>query len=156
MKTEAGMEDVVMALREMASWPAQTCPATASAAEAARTMLEHDIGFVVVVDDADHPVGVVTDRDLALRVVAGGASGDVPVSSVMTRPATCLNAHASALDAAKLMETHLCRRLPLVDESGAVVGVLSMDDLFGEAVEEMKHLASAMRDGRRRKLLDLP
>ena len=120
-------------------------------------MLEHDIGFVVVVDDADHPVGVVTDRDLALRVVAEGArGGDVPVCSVMTRPPTCLNAHASALDAAKVMETHLCRRLPLVDESGAVVGVLSMDDLFGEAVEEMKHLASAMRDGRRRKLLDLP
>jgi hypothetical protein len=54
------------------------------------------------------------------------------------------------------METHLCRRLPLVDESGAVVGVLSMDDLLGEAVEEVKHLTAVMRDARRRRVLDLP
>jgi signal-transduction protein with cAMP-binding, CBS, and nucleotidyltransferase domain len=156
MRTDRVTEEVDMPLREMATCPAVTCRATASAIEAARAMLENDIGFIVVVDDANHPVGVVTDRDLALRVLAGGKRGEVSVGSVMTRPPTCLSVHASALDAAKRMEKHLCRRLSLVDESGAVVGVLSMDDLLGEAVEEVKHLTAVMRDARRRRVLDLP
>jgi signal-transduction protein with cAMP-binding, CBS, and nucleotidyltransferase domain len=129
---------------------------TMSVAQAARRMMEHDIGFLVVVDDSDHPVGVVTDRDLTLRVLGMGRQGDVAVGEVCTRPPTSVNIQASALDAARLMETHVCRRLPLRDDDGRVVGVLSLDDLLGEAVEEAKHLTSVMREARRRKLLDLP
>ena len=145
-----------MALRELASCPAITCPATVSVADAARRMMEHDIGFLVVVDDRNHPIGVVTDRDLTLRVLASGKSPDLAVGEVRTRPPTSVNLQASALQAADLMERHLCRRLPLVDDDGVVVGVLSLDDLLSEAAEEVKRLSSVMREARRRKLLDLP
>jgi CBS domain-containing protein len=67
-----------------------------------------------------------------------------------------VNVQASALEAADLMERHLCRRLPVVDDDGTVVGVLSLDDLLSEAAEEVKRLSSVMREARRRKLLDLP
>lgn len=144
-----------MTLRELATCPAMTCVRTAFVTQVAREMLEHDRGFLVVVDEANRPVGVVTDRDLTLRVLAEGRRRDVPVGEVMTRPPTCVHVQASALDAAKLMETHLCRRLPLVDDSGVVVGVLSLDDLLGEAVDEARHLTSVLTDVRRRKRLDM-
>jgi CBS domain-containing protein len=118
-------------------------------------MLARDRGFLVVVDDANRPAGVVTDRDLTLKVLAEGRRDDIPVGDVMSRPPTCVNVQESALDAAKRMEMHMCRRLPLVDDSGVVVGVLSLDDLLGEAVDEAKHLSSVLADARRRKRLDL-
>ena len=122
---------------------------------AAREMLGRDRGDLVVVDDANRPIGVVTDSDLTLGVLAEGRRDDVPVGEVMHRPPTCVNVQASALDAAKRMETHLSRRLPLVDDSGVVVGVLSLDDLLGEAVDEAKRVTSVLTDVRRRKRLDL-
>ena len=144
-----------MTLRELATCPAITCVRTAVVTQVAREMLEHDRGFLVVVDEANRPVGVVTDRDLTLRVLGEGRRRDVPVGEVMTRPPTSVNVQSSALDAAKLMETHLCRRLPLVDDGGVVVGVLSLDDLLGEAVDEARHLTSVLTDVRRRKRLEL-
>src|SRR5512132_2819683 len=70
--TDQATQEASIMMRELATCPAVTCPKTAPVVEAARIMAEANIGFVVVVDLADVPVGVVTDRDIVVRAVAAG------------------------------------------------------------------------------------
>lgn len=96
-----------------------------SIAQAARLMSEAGTGFLPVADGG-RPVGVVTDRDIVVRFVAGGG-GDAaatPVSEVMTSSVTVVGPDDALSDAADAMRDAAIRRLVVV-ESGSVVGVLS-------------------------------
>lgn len=134
-----------MALRELATCPATTCSRTASVRDAARLMAETNIGFLVIVDDGEKPVGVVTDRDIVLRSVASGHDLDAPVADVMTRHPACVRDQGTVTDAARIMADRLCRRLGVIDEAGRIVGVLSLDDLLRVAGSELGEVARAVR-----------
>jgi CBS domain-containing protein len=121
----------------------------ASVREAAQVMKREDVGIVPVVDGQSERrlVGVVTDRDIAIRCIADGKNGDCRVRDVMsTRDiATCREADDvdSIMNA---MRTEKVRRIPIVDERGSLVGIVSQADILrktrdtsraGETVEQI-------------------
>jgi CBS domain-containing protein len=134
-------------LSELATRPAVTCPLTASVVDAARIMMEADIGFVVAVDAGDRPVGVVTDRDIVVRAVARDRH-HVTVGDVMTRHPVCVRDEATVTEAAQLMADRQCRRVALTDDAGRFTGVLSLDDLLRVTGDELGEIARAVRGSR--------
>jgi CBS domain-containing protein len=101
----------------------------ASALEAARLMRDHDISSVVVLDAAGKLVGIVTERDMARRVVAEDRqAGALRVQDVMTADPVVVGPDASAFDALEAMRKQRVRHVPVV-EGGKVVGMVSMRDL---------------------------
>ena len=108
----------------------QCCTANTSVRDAARMMLECDCGEIPVVDNMNKPIGVVTDRDVCCRVVAGGMNVDeCTVGECMSSPALTVNMNATLDQCCTLMETNQIRRIPVVDQSGACCGIVSQADL---------------------------
>ena len=142
--TEQATQEASIMLRELATCPAVTCPTTASVVEAARIMAEANIGFLVVVDLADVPVGVVTDRDIIVRAVAAGHH-HATVADVMTRHPASVRVQATVTEAAQHMANRQCRRLALTDDAGKIIGVLSLDDLLRAAGGELAEIGRAVR-----------
>jgi CBS domain-containing protein len=134
-------------LRELATCPAVTCSSSATVAEAAVVMAGANVGFLMVVDAADRPVGVLTDRDIVVRAVARGRD-HAAVADVMSRHPMTVRDDASVTDAAQLMADRQCRRLGVVDDAGAMIGVLSLDDLLRVAGDELGEIARAVRGTR--------
>lgn len=99
----------------------------------AKLMLDHDCGEIPVCD-GKKLVGVVTDRDIVCRAIAVGKTpAAVPVSDVMTRDVYTVGEDDKLEQALELMETKLVRRLPVVDFSGKVIGIVSQADLVAKA-----------------------
>jgi CBS domain-containing protein len=98
---------------------------------AAQHMREHDIGDVIVLDDTSGRVkGIVTDRDIVIRAVAEGRAPDeATVASVCTDGLQTIGPDAPASKAVKLMRDKAIRRLPVVEDDGRPVGIVSLGDL---------------------------
>lgn len=141
-------------LSELATRPAVTCPLSASVVDAARIMVDADVGFLVVVDAGDRPVGVVTDRDIVVRAVARSRH-DATVGDVMTRHPVCVRDQATVTEAAQVLADRQCRRVAVTDDAGRITGVLSLDDLLRVAGDELGEIARAVR-GTRHNHADLP
>jgi CBS domain-containing protein len=139
----------VMALAQMGRRRVLRCTADAPCHQAARLMAEHAVGSVVVVDDDGRPAGIVTDRDLALRLVARERPPGTPVGEVMTAEPATISSEGSGVDAARQMAVRGCRRLPVVDPvSGALVGMVTLDDLLlgsAETVDQIIRVLSHER-----------
>jgi CBS domain-containing protein len=113
--------------------------ATERVLEAARRMRERRVGTLVIVDDAGKPVGVVTDRDLALRVVAaGGDPRTMSVRDVMTAHPRTVSESTPIEAALSLMRSGSFRRLPVVNADGKLVGIVSLDDVLDLLAEEFE------------------
>jgi CBS domain-containing protein len=91
-----------------------TTAPSALLASIARTMEEHKVGALVVVEE-DRPVGMLTDRDLALQVVARGVSPQTPVAKVMSAPVMTAPRDDGIFDMTQAMMDAKVRRLPVVD-----------------------------------------
>jgi len=131
-----------MRVREVMSHSPTCCASSWTAQMAARVMRQNDVGFLPVVDNEANRrvVGVITDRDLCLKVVAAGRDpGLLPVSECVAAPPIVCGPDDRVEQALLLMETHLLRRLPVVDSEGRVVGVISLADL-------MHHVAANTRE----------
>jgi CBS domain-containing protein len=117
--------------------------ATAASGEtiraAARRMADHDVGTLVVVGTG-HPrqaVGVVTDRDLTIRCIAGRLDPDeTAISAVMTTPVQSVDEHTPIEEAIAIMARVGTRRLVVLGEGGRVAGLLSLDDVLDVLVNE--------------------
>jgi CBS domain-containing protein len=99
-----------------------------STVSVARLMRDHRVGSVVIVDPAGSPVGMVTDRDLAVRVFAEGVDGESAVGDHASRPLVCGEPAMELDEAAALMVQHRVRRLPVVD-AGRLAGIVTLDDI---------------------------
>ncbi|MCP9989038.1 CBS domain-containing protein [Streptomyces sudanensis] len=97
--------------------------------EIARLLDEYGITAVPVVDGDERPVGVVSEADL-LRRHTTGERGPGTAEGLMTSPAVVARPEWSAVEAARVMEQHRIKRLPVVDASGRLIGVLSRSDLI--------------------------
>jgi CBS domain-containing protein len=98
------------------------------AAEAAKAMREHGIGAVLVTDQGKL-VGLVTDRDITVRVLAKGQDPrDVPVGEIASRDVAVIGPRDDTEDAARLIASRAVRRIPVV-EDGVAIGVVSLGDL---------------------------
>jgi len=97
--------------------------------EAAKLMREHHVGALVVVDKpgGNVPVGIVTDRDIVVEVVAAGvAANTVNVAEIIQRPLATVNEDASYAETVRLMAQHAVRRMPVVDAHGKLVGIVAV------------------------------
>jgi len=99
-----------------------------SVRDVVRVVYENSIGSIVIVDDVGRPIGIFTERDL-LRLVAQGASLDSPVDTVMSRDLVVVKGVEGVVRAAMLMSEHRIRHLPVVDDEGKLVGVISVRDV---------------------------
>lgn len=116
----------IMTKHPVCCWP------SSSTLSAALLMQETDTGIVPVIQDPFTPtlVGVVTDRDLCLHVVAGGRDpASTWVDACMTRDPICCSEQDEIVVVLDLMKTNQVRRLPVVNEKHEVVGMLSLGDL---------------------------
>jgi CBS domain-containing protein len=114
--------------------------------DVAKMMARNDCGEIPVIDTADQIVGVVTDRDIVCRVVAQGKNpGAYTAESCMSGPVVTVRVDASLDDVVATMERHQIRRVPVVDENEACVGIISQADVswagrpqeVGELVREV-------------------
>ena len=121
-----------------------TVEPTTTVQEAAKSMKSEDIGSLPIVD-GDKLVGVITDRDLAIRVVAEGRGTDTTVGEIASKDVVTVDPQQSIDDATRLMAEHQVRRLPVVEEDGRLVGILAQADvaqtghdaLTGETVQQI-------------------
>jgi signal-transduction protein with cAMP-binding, CBS, and nucleotidyltransferase domain len=143
-------------VEEVMSAPPVTCTPETSVERAARMMAEHEVGFLPVVDVGGELVGVVTDRDLVVRAMAQSKASDLHVAHVMTHDPACTVVGRSLLEAARQMAMRECRRLPVVGQTGAVVGVLSLDDVLRRTGAEADTLARLVAAEGHRRVLVLP
>ena len=111
-----------------------------TAREAATFMLNSDAGSIPVTE-GDRLIGMITDRDIAVRGVAKGHGPDTPVRDIMTSGIVCAREDDSVEDVASKMSEAQVRRLPVIDGSEKLVGIVSLGDLSRETDGETAHLA---------------
>ena len=118
---------------------------TASIPEAARLMREYHVGDLVVVEEKAGkriPVGIVTDRDIVLEVIAEGVDmNDITVGDIMSNSLVTARESDGMLETIKMMRAKGVRRLPVINDDNELVGILSVDDLIDLFSEQIVDLA---------------
>jgi CBS domain-containing protein len=130
------------------------CRPQASALEAARLMRQKHVGDVVVVDDPDGervPMGVITDRDLAIEVLGNGRdAASTTVSSLVRTPVVIAKDSEDTRVVIERMHAHGVRRIPVVDARGVLLGIVTLDDLLKTLLSDMQLLLEAETRAQRR------
>lgn len=121
------------------------CQSSDSSVVAAKLMQEHNIGALPVVGDKHQVVGIITDRDLAMRVVAQGRAPETTaVKDIMSHPVVICSPDDEWQKAIELMERYQIKRIPVIDNAGEAVGIISQADV-ALRIPEDKTIAEAMR-----------
>ncbi len=116
-------------------------------ADAARKMRDAGVGCVVVVRGS-RPVGVLTDRDVAVRIVADGRDPlHTRVSEIVTYDPIVVDADSDLATASNLVRTHGVRRLPIVDSSGNLLGIVTVDELLILVGRTLSNLCAGIEEG---------
>lgn len=120
-----------------------------SVLDAAELMRQHHVGDVVVVEDRGGrrvPIGIVTDRDLVVEIMAAKLEpADIKVSDIMLSDLLTVKQDAGLFEAIEGMHAKGVRRLPVVDNSGGLIGILTLDDLIELLADEMTSLAKLVK-----------
>ena len=128
------------------------CTKNASALEAAKLMRDGHIGNVVIVNERDgrtEPIGVVSDRDIVVQLVAKEVDPvDIMVTDLMARELFVALENEDIHEAIQRMRYRGVRRLPVVDRQGALVGVIALDDLLEYIADELTGIARISSRGR--------
>jgi len=105
-----------------------------SVKDAVKTLQEKHVGSIVITDDNQKCVGIFTERD-AIRIIANEVPLDTTIDQVMTKNVATIGEEASLEEARRLVISHGIRHLPVVDNKGKLIGLLSvrklLDELFG-------------------------
>jgi CBS domain-containing protein len=134
-----------MSIERLIRRPVQTLPPQATCTEAAQLMRDERIGSVVVVENG-RPLGIVTDRDLVIRVIAdGGEAEKLELCNVMSEEPIFVGSDRSLDQVVATMRDLAIRRVPVVDEAGQLTGLVSMDDLLVLLANQLADLASTIR-----------
>ncbi len=121
-----------------------TVEARTTVQEAARKMQSEDVGSLPIVE-GERLIAIVTDRDIAVRVVAEGKGPETTVGEIASQDLVTIDPQQSLDEAARLMGEHQLRRLPVCEEDGRLVGILAQadvaqsghDTLTGDVVEQI-------------------
>lgn len=118
--------------------------------EAAKLMRQYHVGDVVVVDEKNGqriPLGIVTDRDLVVEIMAPGAEQMVvTVGEIMAPQLATVKQDTGVYEAMQYMRGKGVRRMPVVDGKGALVGILTLDDLLALLAEELLALSKLVKN----------
>jgi CBS domain-containing protein len=142
-----------MKLRELCSPGVITIEPQASLREAALRMRNTHVGALVVVDN-NRPVGILTDRDIVVAVIAvpGARPEGIRVGDAMSAQLALGREDDGLFEAVAVMRQHAVRRLPVVSRDGSLVGMVTLDDLLRVLSTELGELAEALRWSRKREL----
>lgn len=122
--------------------------------DVASLMVTHGVGDAIVVEEGK-PVGILTDRDLVARVMAAGLNGkSVLVRDIMSTPPVTVPQNEEVSTAIALMSHHGIRRLPIIDEAGTLVSILTLDDIIMLSLNGQPELCNIVR--RQLRLGDTP
>ena len=142
-------------LKDFATSVVAVVEADTTAAVVAQLMRKHHVGAMVVVEaeEKSRPIGIVTDRDLVLGLMAEGldpavfTAGDImSVNLVKARP------EMDTMDAVHLMNVHQVRRLVIADDENRLVGIVTMEDVLALLVRELASLAAGLVGARDREI----
>lgn len=120
-----------------------TAPPDASVPQLAGILKDAGVGSVVI-ESAGSPVGLVTDRDIAVAVANHDDLGGVTARDVMTEDPTTIDGDAEAVELPKRMSEARVRRLPVVDDDDELTGVATLDDVVATAGEELADVATVI------------
>jgi len=121
-----------MKISDVMTRDVQTIRPDQSAQEAARFMLKNEAGSIPVTE-GDRLIGMITDRDIAVRGVAKGYGPDTPGRELMTDDVICARSDDSIEDVASRMSEAQVRRLPVIDQDERLCGIVSLGDLSRES-----------------------
>jgi CBS domain-containing protein len=124
-----------MRCREIMTKSVKTATPETSLREAAVLMREGDMGAVPIVDGGKL-VGIVTDRDIVVRVIADGKDAATPINEAMTAELFTVKPDDFVFEAIRLMGDKQVRRIPVIDNSGGLVGIIAMADVALETEDE--------------------
>jgi len=153
-KPELAQEEGIMPVGEICNREVVVAEKSLSVVEAARLMRTHHVGDLVVVEAREgrkHPVGIVTDRDIVVEVVAAGVNPELlKVGDIMGPEVATVRESEGLFEALRYMRDKGVRRMPVVDAAGGLVGILTLDDLLGLLGEEMMELSKLVSNERQR------
>jgi CBS domain-containing protein len=122
-----------------------TASTAMSVSDAIHTLAEHKIGAIVVVEDRDRVIGIISERDIVRAIARIGSKAlDEPVSSIMTREVVTCRENETINRVMSRMTRGRFRHLPVVEE-GRLVGLVSIGDVVKARIEEIEHEAEEMR-----------
>jgi CBS domain-containing protein len=124
-----------MKVSEVMTRDVQTVRPDEPVQQAASFMLSADAGSVPVTD-GDRLIGMITDRDIAVRGIAKGYGPDTPVRELMTDEIICVREDEDVDDVASKMSEAQVRRLPVIDDQERLCGIVSLGDLSRDADED--------------------
>ena len=146
-------------IRDFATQVVAVVEPETSALVVAQLMRQHHIGALVVVEagSESRPVGIITDRDLVLDLMAEGLDPAVfTAGDIMSVDLVLAHPDMDALDAIDLMKTHRLRRLVITDASGRLTGIVTLEDLLELLSHEISNLASGLTGAREREMKERP
>ena len=137
-----------MKLKDLCILDVASCKREATVAEAARLMRQCHTGDLIVVDETDggrEPVGIITDRDIVMQVVAQGRDPNhTVVADVMAAPLVVAGTSEDTDTAIERMRSHGVRRLPVINDAGEIAGILTLDDFQRYFAEQSATLAAVV------------
>jgi CBS domain-containing protein len=122
-------------IRDVMTPSPRTVESSAPVQEAAKIMRDEDVGAIPIVENGSL-VGIVTDRDIALNVVAEGKDGSTPVTQIAAGDLVTIDPDQSLDEGLRLMAQHQVRRLPVVEEDGKPVGIVAQADIARQADDQ--------------------
>ncbi len=140
-------------LRDFATVSLAVAEPETTALVAAQLMRKHHVGALIVVDalEKSRPVGIVTDRDLVLALMAEGLDPEIfTVGDIMSVELVLASPDMDAMDAVQLMRSNRLRRLVIADDAGRLVGIVTLEDILELLTRELADLATGVIGARDR------
>ncbi|CAM3026111.1 CBS domain protein [Legionella steigerwaltii] len=120
-----------------------------SVKNAAKLMRSYHVGDLVLVEEHKNqkvPIGIVTDRDLVVEVMAAGVKPEsLLVRDILTEPFSSVFENDSLFDALEIMHSRKIRRLPVINEDKTLIGIITLDDLIEILTETMTHIVDVVK-----------
>jgi CBS domain-containing protein len=143
-----------MPIRELCNREVVFAIRKTSITEAAQLMRQYHVGDLVVVDLVEGrrvPVGIVTDRDIVIEIIGDSLSvDDFTVGDIMSQQLISVQEKEGVIETIRLMRTHGIRRIPVINEEGGLVGIISVDDMLDLLAAELTELAKIAPRGQAR------
>ena len=133
-----------MSLGALLDRKAVTAGPKESLSQAAQLMEQKKVGAIVITEQ-DRPVGIITDRDLALAFGLHGASPSDPIQSRMMSPVETIRSDEGIYKVTEKMKELAVRRLPVVNHAGVLIGMVTLDDLLALLSRELRNMADGVR-----------
>jgi CBS domain-containing protein len=129
-----------------------------TALEAARLMRQHHVGDVLVVEYSNEgariPLGIVTDRDLVVEIMASGLDPEtITAGDIMAPGLVMVKQNTGVFEAIQYMRANGVRRLPVVDDTNALIGIITLDDLLELLSEELLALAKLVKHEQKKEIM---